>query len=57
MSFSRVKRAIASRWSSLAISNVVKPLVAIAVFIREDFLQQTMHRLMYQCSVVQYDSR
>lgn len=41
MSFSRVKRAIASRWSSLAMSNVVKPLVAIAVFSLEDFLPKT----------------
>ena len=44
ISFSRVSRAIASRWSSLPISNVVNPFVAIAVFNRDDFLQfVTLH--------------
>jgi len=54
MSFSRVKRAIASRWSSLAMSNVVKPLVAIAVFSLEDFLPKIMYT-MYRsviCSMI-----
>ena len=54
MSFSRVKRAIASRWSSLAMSNDVKPLVAIAVFSLEDFLPKNMY-IMYGsviCSMI-----
>lgn len=39
ISLSRLSRAIASWWSSLAISNGVNPLTASVVLIREDFLQ------------------
>jgi hypothetical protein len=52
MSFSRVRRAIASRWLSLAMSNVVKPLVAIAVFSLEDFLPK--HAYNVQISYLYY---
>lgn len=43
ISLSRLSRAIASWWSSLAISNGVNPLTANVVLIREDFLQWEVH--------------
>jgi len=45
MSFRRLSRAIASWWSSLAMSNGVSPFNANVLLIEDDFLDSTKRRI------------